>query len=159
MAITMLFKILGIILLSSCGFFVGFEKTSKLKSQMLFWKELHKFLSQTEELIHYRALSLSQIFAELQSQSDFRYLRLNQQQSFQLFEFPDYIKPQQQRLFLEFFKNIGQTTSDALCEQMEYYLVQCRSNETMLETEYQSAVKLYPKAGLCIGLLVGLFLL
>lgn len=159
MAITTLSKTLGVILLSSCGFFIGFEKTSKIKSQMLFWKELHKFLSQTEKSIRYRSLSLSQIFTELQSQNDFQHLRLKQQTSFQLFQFPDYIKPQQQLLFLEFFQNIGQTTSDALCEQMEYYLAQCRSNQTLLETEYQTAVKLYPKAGLYIGLLVGLFLL
>lgn len=156
---TVILKAFGIILLSLCGFFVGFEKTTRIKNRMLFWKELDKFLSQTKEAIRYRALSLPQLFAELQKEDDYHYLNLSQQTSFQLFQFPDYISPQEKLLFAEFFKTIGQTTTDSLCEQIEYYLMHCKRTWTELEKDYKTAIKLYPKAYLCIGLLFGLSLL
>lgn len=157
--VVILLKFAGVILLSTVGFLVGQEKTQKIEAQMRFWKELDKFLNQTEECIRYRALPLSQVFSQLQNQKDYPHLHLKQQKSFQQFVFPDFVSSQDRLQFAEFFRTIGQSTGEAMCQQMQYYVTQCKHNWQQLEQEYDAAVKLYPKSYLCIGLLVGLFLL
>lgn len=153
------FKLAGVALLAVVGFLAGQAKAQQIAAQMFFWKELDKFLGQTEELIRYRSLPLSRVFFQLQTQKDYPHLHLNQQKSFQQFVFPDFVSSQERLQFVEFFRTIGQSTGESMCQQMQYYMVQCKHNWQQLEHEYVAAAKLYPKSYLCLGLLVGLFLL
>lgn len=159
MVMMFFFKFLGIVLLSSVGYFIGREKVLKIQNEMLFWKEMDKFLCQTEECIRYQALPLSQVFQQLQAQADYPHLNLDKQQSFQAFQFPPFVRQQDRLLFTGLFQSLGQSTGQAMCEQIQYYLEQCKHHWQQLEQEYAAAVKIYPKSYLCIGLLLALVLL
>lgn len=158
LAMTILLKLLGTGLMGIAGFAIGSEKSRSLWIQKTFWDELYRMLCQIRDEIHFRAIPLPQLLSELQQQHQYPHLGLESCNAFQNFHFPEYIPVDQTTVFKTLFKSLGQTTSQELCEQMNYYTHLCQQHKEALAEEYTAANKLYPKAGVCGGFLMALLL-
>lgn len=151
-------KLTGLVLVSMAGFLFGAEKAEILRRRMEFWRELAQMLAQIQDAVHYRGLATPILLEELQAGS-YPYLMLRECTDLTCFKFPKYIPPEDANPFAPLFVQIGQTGAQELCEQMPYYMDLCQQNSAKQEKEYQAAVRLYPQAGACAGLMAALLLL
>lgn len=151
-------KLTGLVLVSTAGFLFGAEKVEILHRKTEFWRELAQMLAQIQDAVHYRGLATPLLLEELQAAS-YPHLMLRKCANLECFNFPRYIPPEDSSAFASLFAQIGQTGVQELCEQMPYYIDLCQQNSAKQEKEYQAAVRLYPQAGACAGLMAALLLL
>ena len=151
-------KLIGAVLVGAAGFLFGAEQAAVLRRRTTFWSELSCMLTQIQDAVHYRAPTTSCLLEELQA-GNYPHLMLGECLALESYRFPAYIPPGDSAPFHPLFEQIGQVSAQELCGQMPYYIELARQNGARQEKDYRAAVRLYPQAGVCAGLMAALLLL
>ncbi len=155
----MMLRASGAVLMVLCGWYAGCRTAKRTQRHRAALEQCVLMLGQLAEEISYRGVSLPDLLREWVGRAAYRTLLPRDAASFQELPAPACFSEAEKQLFRACFQGLGHSACGAECSRLLFYRDQFQRCLTQVCAEEVQRRSLYPRLGLCGGMLFAVLFL